>query len=264
MKRVLVVLAGVVLFAMLAVDIYLRLQPSRGSVAVATPRPSPSPSLSPSPSPSLSPTPATPAPATGTATPVIQVDESKPDAVVPATPRPRTRPRGPRKPAARATAVPAGRPEAERKAERSFVPGETTFQTGSASAESGSESLPDTPAGFDPGGVTAKAAPKVPALLEFDVQPKRVAPGQPYAVRIYLRNHGKKAIKIRELRLASTLNGSRSESTLTPKLKEVPAQMSALLAEVSSVWTEGVGGWSMEVTIRSGHGDVYRNTVSWR
>ena len=40
-------------------------------------------------------------------------------------------------------------------------------------------------------------------------------------MRIYLRNEGKKSLKIKELRVGSSLNGVRSEGTLTPKMKEI-------------------------------------------
>jgi hypothetical protein len=152
--------------------------------------------------------------------------------------------------------------------DRSFKSGQTTFEltTGETQVESAkSGPLPDVPAGFDPGGVAVHAAPKIPAKVEFEIQPKRLKAGEAYVVRVYLRNQGKKSIKVRELRVSSSLNGARSEAPLTPKMKEVPPQLSALLAEIPSVWPMGdVKAWSMEVAVRSGHGDVYKNSVSWR
>jgi hypothetical protein len=149
-------------------------------------------------------------------------------------------------------------------ARRGFVTGETSFASGETQVATKETASGEVPAGFDPGGVAVKAAPKVAARVEFDVQPKRLKPGDPYVVKVYLRNDGKKTIKIRELRVASALNGVRSESALTPKMKEIPAQQVALLAEVPSVWKADVKAWSMEVSIRSGHGDIYTNTVRWR
>jgi hypothetical protein len=182
--------------------------------------------------------------------------------------------------APRATRVPTRRPPrprptapstsgtAERTApdtsHRSFVSGETTFTTGETSVETNSGSAPEVPRGFEPGGVAVKAAPRVPALIEFDVVPKTIKPGDPYTVRVFVRNQGKKAIRIRELRVASTLNGSRSEAAVTPKLKDVPPELSALVAEIPSVWKPDVRAWTLEVALRSGHGDIYKNTVSWR
>jgi hypothetical protein len=124
--------------------------------------------------------------------------------------------------------------------------------------------MPAVPVGFDAGGVDAQPVPKVEAQLEFDVEPRTVSAGQPYTVRVYLRNQGKKDLKIKQVRVASTYNGSRTEGTTTSRLKEVPPGQAGLIAELPSIWKKDVTSWSMEVSVRSGHGETYRNNVSWR
>jgi hypothetical protein len=273
MKRVLVGIAALILFALLAVDIYLRLQPPRFAPA---PTPSPAPSASPAPTATPADTPLASVTPTAAPVPVEEVmvvptpavvADAKPPAPVPgagAAPKP-TR-AATRKPPIRPRPAPPAvtRPDAAPAARRTFVSGETIFATGPTGAEASLSSGSDVPRGFDPGGVAVKAAPKVPAFIEFDVSPTTLKPGDPYTVRIFVRNQGKKVIKIRELRVASTLNGVRSESAVTPKIKDVPPELSALVAEVPSVWRPDVRDWTLEVALRSAHGDVYKNTVAWR
>jgi hypothetical protein len=289
MKRVLVALAGVVLLALIGIDVYNRFFRQESPVRAPLPRPSPSaaPTAAPSAVPTTSSAEETPRPA---------VDAAATPAAKPRTPQRKPVLAGPpsvaallaqaeRGVGARENAPPAelydqalaieprnaqalagrGRMTAEMTARHSFVAGETmAFQSGDTRAEGRKGALPDVPTGFDAGEVAAKPAPKVPADIEFEVVPARVKPGEPYAVKIYLRNRGRKAIKIREMRIASSSNGARSESTVTPKMIEVPPELIALLTEVPSIWKDGVTGWSMEVAVRSNHGDVYKNNVTWR
>ena len=271
MKRVLVGIAALILFALLAVDIYLRVQPPR---FVPAPTPSPAPSASPAPTATPADTPLASVTPTAVPVPVEEVTVAPTPAVVadtkPPVPAPGAAPKptraATRKPPVRPRPAPpaVSKPDAAPPARRGFVSGETTFATGPTGAETSSGAASDVPRGFDPGGVAVKAAPKVPAFIEFDVSPTTLKPGDPYTVRIFVRNQGKKVIKIRELRVASTLNGVRSESAVTPKIKDVPPELSALVAEVPSVWRPDVRDWTLEVALRSAHGDVYKNTVSWR
>jgi hypothetical protein len=245
MKRALVLVCAAVLMVLLAVDIYMRLAPSRRAEAPARPVPEASPTAPDAGIPDTRPSPEE------SATPEEEV-VMVPTATVPSAPRKkppaRKRPTAPTAaPGAAASAVP----------DRGFTPGRTVI-------EGASGPQPEVPPGFDAGGVDVKRLPKVAAQVEFEVQPARVKAGDPYVVKIYLRNEGKKTIKIKELRVAALWNGTRSESTLTPRLKEVPAQRQGLLAEVPSIWKADVRTWSMDVAVRSGHGEVYRNSIAWR
>ena len=288
MQRVLVVLAFLVIVALLGVDVYVRVKPPKwASAPTPCPRPSPCAEITPTATPVPVDAAAALTPRPGAAGEIIVQSPARPRveptarpvAVAAATAAPTAggaatvkptaapTPRKPKpRPAKPSPTPPPARPDGSVSADaarRGFVTGETSFASGETQVATKETAGGEVPAGFDPGGVAVKAAPKVAARVEFDVQPKRLKPGDPYVVKVYLRNDGKKAIKIRELRVASALNGVRSESALTPKMKEVPAQQVALLAEVPSVWKADVKAWSMEVSIRSGHGDIYTNTVRW-
>lgn len=87
--------------------------------------------------------------------------------------------------------------------------------------------------GFDPGGVEVKRAAEVPGRVDLEVAPAHVKPGDRFTVKIYLINTGKKAIKIKEVDVTRTVNGSRTASSVAPR-------------------------------ITSARGDSYLNEVVWR
>jgi hypothetical protein len=96
------------------------------------------------------------------------------------------------------------------------------------------------------------------------VTPSPLEPGEPYAVRVYLRNHGEKAIQVKSLTVASELNGHNSRSTLSPRSKQVAPSLVGLLAELPGVWKDGVTSWSLEVEVQTSAGDTYSNRVAWK
>jgi hypothetical protein len=121
-------------------------------------------------------------------------------------------------------------------AARSFVPDATSIAT------------PPTrggPAGFD--GVAGRAA-QFHGRMEFEVLPPAVRPGDPFVVRIHLRNDGRKAVKIRSLRLAAVVDGQRMAAPATPLLREVQGQTRGLVAEYSAVWA-APREWALEAVV---------------
>jgi hypothetical protein len=244
-KQALIWVAVLVLITLLGVDVYLRLNPAKPRAAAPRPRAAP-------PAVIVEETVSTPSPEpTATATeapPPVAVAEAKKPA---AAKKPASK-----KPPAPPPPVASGPPPVAPPARR-FVSGQTAI-------DGRSGPLPAVPVGFDAGGVEAKPVPKVDAQVELDVQPRTVAAGQPYTVKVYLRNQGKKAIKVKQLQVVSTYNGKRTEGAATSRLKEVPPGQAGLIAELPSIWKQDVTSWSMEIAVRSGHGETYRNTVSWR
>ena len=103
------------------------------------------------------------------------------------------------------------------------------------------------PAGFD-GAQVAGRAPQFSGRMEFEVLPPSVRPGEPFVVRIHLRNEGKKSVKIRGLTLAAVVDGQRVPAAAVPLLKEVQAQSRALVAEYSGVWS-GPREWALEAVV---------------
>jgi hypothetical protein len=249
MKRILLLLAVAVLFTLATVDVYLWLSPAKLSNAVyARPSPVAQPRVA-----ATTPAPATAEPV-ATVVPSPVVAEVKPPVAKPLA-RKRVKPSHEPHPGASGSAEKAPAPASSVR--RSFVASTTAVDGASGRP-------PSLPAGFEADGVAGKPVPKIPAQIEFDIQPKPARPGDAYAVRIYIRNEGKKSLKIREMRVGSSLNGEHSEAAMTPRLTEIPPEQVALLAEIASVWKDNVTVWGMDVTVRAAHGEVYKNSVAWR
>jgi tetratricopeptide (TPR) repeat protein len=66
------------------------------------------------------------------------------------------------------------------------------------------------PAGFDVSEVQTSRAPQFNGRMEFEVLPPAVRPGEPFVVRIHLRNEGRKSVKIRALQIAAVVDGRRT------------------------------------------------------
>jgi hypothetical protein len=103
------------------------------------------------------------------------------------------------------------------------------------------------PAGFDGAQLAGRAA-QFSGRMEFEVLPPAVRPGEPFVVRIHLRNEGRKSVKIRGLTLAAVVDGQRVPAAVVPLLKEVQAQSRALVAEYSSVWN-APRAWTLEAVV---------------
>jgi hypothetical protein len=84
--------------------------------------------------------------------------------------------------------------------------------------------------------------------MEFEVLPPTVRPGDPFVVRIHLRNEGRKSVKIRSLALAAVVDGRRTPASATPLLREVQGQSRGLVAEYSAVWA-APREWVLEAVV---------------
>jgi tetratricopeptide (TPR) repeat protein len=104
------------------------------------------------------------------------------------------------------------------------------------------------PAGFDGAEVASQRAPQFSGRMEFEVLPPAVRPGEPFVVRIHLRNEGRKSVKIRGLSLAAVVDGRRVPASVKPLMKEVRAQSRGLVAEYSGVW-EAPREWVLEAVV---------------
>lgn len=118
--------------------------------------------------------------------------------------------------------------------------------------------------GFDTGDVEVKRPADVPARLELDVSPARVKPGDGYTVKIYLLNTGKKTIKINDMNVAKTVNGTRSAASVMPRAKEIEPKDRALLDVLLGVWADDTASWSLQVLVRTSRGDSYLNEIVWK
>jgi hypothetical protein len=212
--------------------------------------------------------------------PRLELDRSGDETGVPNPPAPSAAPGAP------AARPPAGAPRV-RSPRRTSPPAAPGPPAAPAVPESGpAHAVPDPPVGrgfaagltrigstrssgatlkgFEPDAVALKRAPRSEGSIEFEVTPSPLRPGQPYAVKVYLRNHGEKPIEVRTLTVASEFNGHRSRSTLSPRSKHVAPSLVGLLAELPGVWKDGVTSWSVEVDVLTSAGDTYSNRVAWK
>jgi hypothetical protein len=109
-----------------------------------------------------------------------------------------------------------------------------------------------------------KRAPKVEGLLDLVMQPEKVKAGEPYAVLVFLKNDGKKAIEVDEMKVSMIVDGKWSTRPIPPKVKQVPAKQRVLLEELPGIWKGGVNDWAVEAVVTSKNQDVYRNRLTWK
>jgi hypothetical protein len=219
--------------------------------------PSPAPDFGPLTPSTLAGAPAQPSPAAPAAE-----TEAAPATVPPATavggagaPRPR---RAARPPAVAIPAPVAPTPPVPAQAAtgRSFVLGTTVVE----SLRSVGRDLQ----GFETSGVGVKRAPKVEGMVELVMQPARVKAGDPYTVLVFLKNDGKKAIEVDEMKVSMIVDGKWSTRPLPAKVKQVPPKQRVLLEELPGIWKAGVSDWAVEAVVTSKNQDVYRNRLTWK
>ena len=264
-RAILVFLLAIVMFAAGAATSWWYLtQPGVLTAVVPSPSPSPAPDFGPL-------TPST----------LAGVPESQPPATVPAAEAPggaaagaagapppappATKPGGAGAPSTRraarppvaatpAPALPA--PPMSAAAGRSFVLGTTVVE----SLRSVGRDLQ----GFDSSDVGVKRAPKVEGLLDLVIQPDKVKAGEAYAVLVFLKNEGKKAIEVDEMKVSVIVDGKWSTRPLPAKVKQVPPKQRVLLEELPGIWKGGVNDWAVEAVVTSKNQDVYRNRLTWK
>jgi serine/threonine protein kinase/tetratricopeptide (TPR) repeat protein len=139
---------------------------------------------------------------------------------------------------AEGTPPPALEPTATPIAGRGFTAEATSVATPSAGGV----------LGFDSSDVSSRRPPQFVGRMEFEVLPPTVRSGEPFVVRVHLRNDGRRAVKIRGVSAALVVSGQRSPAPVTPLQREIPAQSRALVAEYSGVWAE-TPSWALEVVV---------------
>jgi archaellum component FlaG (FlaF/FlaG flagellin family) len=118
--------------------------------------------------------------------------------------------------------------------------------------------------GFESADVGVKRAPKVEGLLDLVMQPSRPKAGEAYAVQLFLKNEGKKAIEVDEMKVSMIVDGKWSTRPLPAKVKQVPPKQRVLLEELPGIWKGGVNDWAVEAVVTSKNQDVYRNRLTWK
>jgi hypothetical protein len=109
-----------------------------------------------------------------------------------------------------------------------------------------------------------KRAPAITGRLELEMEPDRIFPGQPYVVRVFLANDGKRPIELTGMTAATLVDGKRVQVPLTPESDVVGPRQRTLLRELPGIWKSSVRSWSVEVEVTSKRQDVYRNRLTWQ
>jgi pSer/pThr/pTyr-binding forkhead associated (FHA) protein len=139
-------------------------------------------------------------------------------------------------------------------ARKKFVPGRTVVKT---------EKAQDRLAGFD--GAAVQKAPDFLGRIEFDMSPSSgLKAGDPYSLKFFLVNEGKKAVRVGSLSATTTVNGSGTGSSVPAKVKEVDPQQRALVGELPGVWKDGTSSWAAELLLTANKGDSLKNSLTWR
>lgn len=118
--------------------------------------------------------------------------------------------------------------------------------------------------GFDNSSVELKRAPEVVGRVYFEVTPQQVKPGDRYAVKIFLINDGARPIHIKQMFVATSVNGRLSSGPLSVTSSEVGPRQRAVIGSFSDAWHETTASWAMDVTVTSDKGDVYKNQIAWK
>jgi pSer/pThr/pTyr-binding forkhead associated (FHA) protein len=139
-------------------------------------------------------------------------------------------------------------------ARKKFVPGRTVVKT---------EKAQDGLAGFD--GAAVQKAPDFLGRIEFDMSPSSgLKAGDPYSLKFFLVNEGKKAIRVGSLTATTTVNGAGTGASVPAKVKEVDPQQRALVGELPGVWKDGTSSWAAELLLTANKGDSLKNSLTWR
>lgn len=177
-----------------------------------------------------------------------------------ATPRPRpVRPT----PAPAAPPLTLAPPEAPAPAAPALPPAQRRFVLERTAVESKKRASGGLD-GFESESVDLKRAPDVLGRVEFDVQPPQVKPGDRFTVSVYLINDGKKDIRLKDMFVATNVNGRLTSGPAAPRSREIPPKGKTVIGTFSDTWRDTIATWAMDVTVTSDRGDVYKNQIIWR
>jgi serine/threonine protein kinase len=158
----------------------------------------------------------------------------------------------------------AVRPAADRPAPTPLppapVPTSLPARTFTTEATSVSTSAAGGIEGFDSKDVNSRRPPRFLGTMEFEVLPPAVRPGEPFVVRIHLRNDGRRAVKVRAVSLAAVALGRRDPLPVKPLQREVPPGSRALVAEYSGVCSEAPS-WDLEAVVTADRNETVRSRL---
>ena len=118
--------------------------------------------------------------------------------------------------------------------------------------------------GFESEDVAMAKAPDYSGRIEFEASPRSPRAGEPYTVRVFLLNDGKKDFKIAGMTASTNASGEKSGGPMAATTREIAPQQRALIQELTGVWKDGATSWSLDVSVQSAHGETVKNTLTWR
>ncbi|HEY5907006.1 MAG TPA: hypothetical protein VIZ31_03125, partial [Vicinamibacteria bacterium] len=98
---------------------------------------------------------------------------------------------------------------------------------------------------------------------EFEVEPASARSGDNVAVRVFLVNEGKKAVRIRGVALSVIADGGRTGLSASARERDVPPQVRALVAETSAKLPETSPAWSLEAVVSSDRDETCTARLTW-
>ena len=145
---------------------------------------------------------------------------------------------------------------------RKFVAGRT--RADSAERREADKPLSDA---FDTTGMEVTRdtqAATLPGRIEFKAEPDSVRAGERYSVSVYLSNPGRAPIEVRDVLVTTTVNDRKASGPVPHQTRVVAPGQRGLLLAVSDHWMDGVAEWSLEVSVRTTAGEVYRAELAWK
>jgi hypothetical protein len=107
-------------------------------------------------------------------------------------------------------------------------------------------------------------APDFQGRIEFEMSPNSgLKPGDPWTLKLYVVNEGKKAIKITDLAATANVNGAPSGGAASARGREVAPQQRVQVGEMAGSWKDGTTAWTADVTVTA-KGDSLKNTLTWK
>jgi hypothetical protein len=100
--------------------------------------------------------------------------------------------------------------------------------------------------------------------VDFEVTPAQVKPGDKFTVKVFLINDGAKPIRLKEMFVATNVNGRLSSGPVPPRTRDIGPKRKEVIGTFSDAWRDTIATWAMDVTVTSDRGDVYKNQVLWK
>jgi hypothetical protein len=113
---------------------------------------------------------------------------------------------------------------------------------------------------------TEEAGPPSPDFnggIEFEAA-AAVAPGEPYSIKVYLKNTGQKAMRLKEVQVTERVNAQGGAETVPPPAgaKEIPVGERALIYETSGTMPADVTSWVLTVKAVGSGKESCQNTLA--